>query len=146
MTEFYRRANEHMRVESSREALRKTKDDNSAKNLSAQQPVNNDSKSDDRKRKNNNERESSPKKSCNNDRSSILHYNNFTELTVPLVHVYAVSKEKLNYRTPPPIKTEASRRDPKKYYQFHKDIGHDTNRCFTLKSEVEDLIQRGYLN
>ncbi|KAL0400335.1 UNVERIFIED_CONTAM: hypothetical protein Sradi_2376800 [Sesamum radiatum] len=40
------------------------------------------------------------------------------------------------------------REDPKrssKYCQFHRDHGHNTEDCFHLKDEIEQLIQQGYL-
>ena len=33
----------------------------------------------------------------------------------------------------------------KKYYYFHKDHGHYTDKCRDLKGQIEELIQRGKL-
>ena len=33
-----------------------------------------------------------------------------------------------------------------KYCKFHKDYGHDTNDCITLKDEIESLIRKGRLS
>ncbi|XP_043701051.1 uncharacterized protein LOC122651641 [Telopea speciosissima] len=38
-----------------------------------------------------------------------------------------------------------SSRNPNKYYQFHKDIDHDTEDCYQLKREIEELIKVGHL-
>ena len=37
------------------------------------------------------------------------------------------------------------KRNQNKYYRFHKDIGHTTEECLTLKDEIEKLIRHGYL-
>lgn len=36
-------------------------------------------------------------------------------------------------------------RNQEEYYHFHKDHGHDTNKCFYLKEQIEALIQQGRL-
>ncbi|XP_077221942.1 uncharacterized protein LOC143855757 [Tasmannia lanceolata] len=41
--------------------------------------------------------------------------------------------------------SKGNRRDPSKYCRFHKDHGHDTDECWQLKEEIEQLIDRGYL-
>ncbi|KAK6142550.1 hypothetical protein DH2020_022898 [Rehmannia glutinosa] len=37
------------------------------------------------------------------------------------------------------------RANPPRFERFHRDHGHDTEDCETLKNEIEDLIRRGYL-
>lgn len=34
----------------------------------------------------------------------------------------------------------------KNYYHFHYDHEHDTKNYFSLKNEIEDFIQHGYLS
>ncbi|GAA0171140.1 hypothetical protein LIER_25245 [Lithospermum erythrorhizon] len=43
------------------------------------------------------------------------------------------------------IKAPPHRRDLKKYCEYHKDHGHDTDDCRLLKAEIEKLIKRGQL-
>lgn len=55
-------------------------------------------------------------------------------------------EEGKNYREPPKLKGPLKKRNPKLYYQFHKDIGHDTKDFIDLKLEIEFLKQRGRLD
>ncbi|GFS38024.1 hypothetical protein Acr_00g0055200 [Actinidia rufa] len=43
------------------------------------------------------------------------------------------------------IKTNPLKRNKNKYYEFHKDHGHNTEDYFQLKEQIADLIKRGYL-
>ena len=41
---------------------------------------------------------------------------------------------------PPPLNPNPSLKFSKKYCQFHREKGHDTEDCYTLKKEVERLF------
>ena len=43
------------------------------------------------------------------------------------------------------LSTSSRKRDPEKYYRFHKDHGHYTDECCDLKEQIEELIQQGKL-
>ncbi|XP_043698937.1 uncharacterized protein LOC122649758 [Telopea speciosissima] len=45
---------------------------------------------------------------------------------------------------PRPMQAGSSR-NPNKYCLFHKDEGHDTEECYQLKREIEELIRAGHL-
>ncbi|XP_043706002.1 splicing regulatory glutamine/lysine-rich protein 1-like [Telopea speciosissima] len=45
---------------------------------------------------------------------------------------------------PRPMQAKSSR-NPNKYCLFHKDTGHDTEDCYQLKREIEELIKAGHL-
>ena len=47
---------------------------------------------------------------------------------------------------PPPKKRKFLPPDKLKYCKFHKDYGHDTNDCVTLKDEIKSLIRKGRLS
>lgn len=79
------------------------------------------------------------------DRAIVPRYTDYTSLTASINHIYAVSSDQTPFRKPDPIKLEKSKRDASKYCQFHREIGHDTSRCYALKNEIEDLIRKGYL-
>ncbi|XP_043687993.1 uncharacterized protein LOC122639237 [Telopea speciosissima] len=36
-------------------------------------------------------------------------------------------------------------RNPNKFYEFNREIGHDMEDCRQLKREIEDVIQKGHL-
>nr|XP_027103095.1 uncharacterized protein LOC113724385 [Coffea arabica] len=38
-----------------------------------------------------------------------------------------------------------NKRNQDRYCAFNRDVGHDTEGCWTLRKEIEDLIQRGFL-
>ena len=43
------------------------------------------------------------------------------------------------------IKTNSLQRNKNKYYEFHKDHGHNTKDCFQLKEQIANLINKEYL-
>ncbi|XP_030478199.1 uncharacterized protein LOC115695261 [Cannabis sativa] len=42
------------------------------------------------------------------------------------------------------MRNSRSKRDPNKYWKFHKDIRHTTDECRQLNDEIESLITRGH--
>ncbi|GAA0185655.1 hypothetical protein LIER_32943 [Lithospermum erythrorhizon] len=46
---------------------------------------------------------------------------------------------------PQKIRAAPNRRDVKKYCEYNKDHGHDTDECQIWKAEIEKLIRRGQL-
>uniref|UniRef100_A0A803NN59 RNase H type-1 domain-containing protein n=1 Tax=Cannabis sativa TaxID=3483 RepID=A0A803NN59_CANSA len=68
---------------------------------------------------------------------------NFTELSAPRDHIYAIEEQNGVFRKPPPIQGNHDKRDPKKFCKYHKDIGHTTLECWFLQDENEELIRRG---
>ena len=77
------------------------------------------------------------------NKGPFLKYTNYHSLTTPLDHIYVVADRGL-HRSPKPMKGDRARRDMKRKYAFHKDIGHNTNRCVALKYELERLIRVGH--
>ena len=43
------------------------------------------------------------------------------------------------------MKGDPNKRNRNKYYRFHRDHGYDTNECFNLKQQIENLIKQGKL-
>ncbi|XP_076909484.1 uncharacterized protein LOC143566733 [Bidens hawaiensis] len=55
-----------------------------------------------------------------------------------------LTTENVNFRKPQPL-TRRSFLDNKKNCSFHNDIGHNTNECNALKSEIEAAVKSGKL-
>ncbi|RZR73456.1 hypothetical protein BHM03_00024573 [Ensete ventricosum] len=49
-------------------------------------------------------------------------------------------------KTPNPLRSRVEDRDHRCYYHFHQDYGHDTEECYDLKNQIDDLIHRGHLD
>ncbi|XP_074283559.1 uncharacterized protein LOC141608107 [Silene latifolia] len=45
----------------------------------------------------------------------------------------------------PPVEEQAWRKDSKRKCEFHRDIGHNTEDCYTLHREIRRLIEQGDL-
>ncbi|XP_034707086.1 uncharacterized protein LOC117930553 [Vitis riparia] len=50
-----------------------------------------------------------------------------------------------NWRWPVPIRSNPSERDRNKRCEYHKDHGHTTEACISLRYMVEDLLKAGHL-
>ena len=79
------------------------------------------------------------------NKAPLLKYTNYHSLTTPMNHIYTVTDRSL-YRQLEAMKGDRSCRDIKKNCAFHKDIGHNTERCVTLKDAIERLIRVGHFN
>ena len=88
----------------------------------------------------------SPKKQKNGpleNKGPLPKYTNYHSLTGPLDHIYAIIDRNL-YKPLEPMKGDRVRRDIKRNFAFHKDIGHTTNMCMPHKDEIKRLIRAGY--
>ena len=43
------------------------------------------------------------------------------------------------------MKGDSNKRNRNKYCRFYKDHGHDTDKCFDLKQQIENFIRQGKL-
>ena len=43
------------------------------------------------------------------------------------------------------MRGDLNKRNRNKYCRFHRDHGHDTDECFDLKQQIENLIRQGKL-
>ncbi|GKV01654.1 hypothetical protein SLEP1_g14191 [Rubroshorea leprosula] len=71
---------------------------------------------------------------------------NWTPFNLPRSQIFMQIKSKMDLRRPGPMKTAAATRDHTRYCDFHRDHGHITEQCNSLRSELESLAQKGMLN
>ena len=64
---------------------------------------------------------------------------------MPLEQVLIQIKDNPSLKWLEKIKGYPNKRNRNKYYRFHKDHGHDTDKCFDLKQQIENLISQGKL-
>ena len=98
------------------------------------------------KRRQEDKRSKSPKKLKDmpmENKGPLPRYTNYHSLTAPLDHIYVVTNRSL-YRSPEPMEGDRAQRDIKQNCAFHKDIRQTTNRCVSLKDELERLIRVGH--
>ncbi|GKV15370.1 hypothetical protein SLEP1_g26164 [Rubroshorea leprosula] len=71
---------------------------------------------------------------------------NWTPFNLLRSQIFMQIKNKMGLRRPGPMRTAAATRDHTKYCDFHQDHGHTTEQCNSLRSELENLAQKGMLN
>ncbi|XP_022899298.1 uncharacterized protein LOC111412593 [Olea europaea var. sylvestris] len=68
-----------------------------------------------------------------------------TPLNVPRTKLLMEIQHMKELEWPKPMLTPSSKRNQNKYCHFHKDHGHDTEKCLQLKEKIEHLLGRGLL-
>jgi ribonuclease HI len=97
--------------------------------------------------------ESKPKMQRNQDkkredssrRRSNERFNHFTPLNAPVDRIFMQIKDDPALRWPGKLLTNPDRRAKDKYCRFHRDHGHNTEDCYDLKRQIEELIKQGKL-
>ncbi|XP_027066937.1 uncharacterized protein [Coffea arabica] len=69
----------------------------------------------------------------------------YTPQTRPRAQILAVMEAEGLEGRPPKMGTSRNKRNQDRYCAFHRDVGHDTEGCWALQMEIQDLIQRGFL-
>ena len=70
---------------------------------------------------------------------------NYTPLNAPLDQVLMQIKDDPSLKWPEKMKGDPNKRNKNKYCRFHRDHGHDTDGCYDLKQQIENLIKQGKL-
>ena len=70
---------------------------------------------------------------------------NYTPLNAPLDQVLMQIKDDPSLKWPEKMKGDPNKRNKNKYCRFHRNHGHDTDECFDLKQQIENLIRQGKL-
>ena len=65
----------------------------------------------------------------------------YTPLNAPLEQVLMQIKDDPSLKWPEKMKGGPNKRNQNKYCHFHRDHGHDTDECFDLKQQIENLIR-----
>jgi hypothetical protein len=78
-------------------------------------------------------------------RGSNERFNHFTPLNAPMDRIFMQIKDDPALKWPGKLLTNPDRRAKDKYCRFHKDHGHNTENCYDLKRQIEELIKQGKL-
>ncbi|RWW70089.1 hypothetical protein BHE74_00022248 [Ensete ventricosum] len=69
-----------------------------------------------------------------------------TPLNSTRIEIFLQLWEKGLLKAPNPMRTRSKERDHERYCCFHCDYGHDTEECYDLKNQIEDLIRLDHLD
>ena len=69
----------------------------------------------------------------------------YTPLNFPLEQILMQIKDDPSLKWPEKMKGDPNKCNQNKYCRFHRDHGHDTDECFDLKQQIENLIRQGKL-
>ncbi|XP_065616508.1 uncharacterized protein LOC136061955 [Quercus suber] len=70
---------------------------------------------------------------------------NYTPLNAPFDQVLMQIKDDPSLKWPEKMKGDPNKCNKNKYCRFHRDHGHDTDDCYDLKQQIENLIRQGKL-
>ncbi|GJX40831.1 hypothetical protein Tco_0255821 [Tanacetum coccineum] len=71
-----------------------------------------------------------------------LHYSQ--KLSKTPKEIFALDKEK--FKAPPLMTTPIEKWNHAKFYDFHGEVGHNTNECMHLRKQIEEMLKAGKLS
>ncbi|GJU29724.1 hypothetical protein Tco_1173313 [Tanacetum coccineum] len=74
-----------------------------------------------------------------NQQRSERKQDRFTLLTKTHKDIFAL--EKWKFKAPPPMTTLVEKRNINKFYEFHGEVGHNTDECMHLKKQIEEMLK-----
>ncbi|KAJ0962231.1 hypothetical protein J5N97_030059 [Dioscorea zingiberensis] len=77
--------------------------------------------------------------------SKIVRYDHHTPLNQTRSHILMQIKEQKLLTWPEPAKNPERQKNSKRYCQFHRSKGHDTEKCTHLMNAIEDVVRREQL-
>ncbi|XP_074374695.1 uncharacterized protein LOC141715111 [Apium graveolens] len=69
-------------------------------------------------------------------------FTEYARLNAPKIQIFMKIEKDRDVHWPKPLKTDPAKLDKRKYYRFHKVVGHDTDECRQLKDEIKFLIRK----
>ena len=69
----------------------------------------------------------------------------FTALNIAYDRLLPIIRDLPDFKWPPPMRASADQRNRSLRCDYHRDHGHETNHCQSLKFLIEKLIQAGHL-
>nr|GEZ18702.1 reverse transcriptase domain-containing protein [Tanacetum cinerariifolium] len=71
-------------------------------------------------------------------------HDRFTLLTKTPKENFALEKGK--FKAPPPMTTPVENQKHAKLYEFHREVGHNTDECMHLKKQIEEMLKTGKMS
>nr|GEZ12269.1 reverse transcriptase domain-containing protein [Tanacetum cinerariifolium] len=91
-----------------------------------------------------NQKQNFRKGSFRNEQRLERKQDRFTLLTKTRKEIFALEKGK--FKAPPPMTTPIEKRNHTKFYEFHGEVGHNTDGCMHLKKQIEEMLKAGKLS
>ncbi|GJW75985.1 hypothetical protein Tco_0137667 [Tanacetum coccineum] len=86
-----------------------------------------------------NQKQNFTKGSFRNKQRPERKHDQFTLLTKTPKEIFALEKGK--FKAPPPMTTLVEKRNHTKFYEFHGEVGHNTDECMHLKKQIEEMLK-----
>ncbi|GKA51552.1 hypothetical protein Tco_0744748 [Tanacetum coccineum] len=89
-----------------------------------------------------NQKQNFKKGGYQNQQRSERKQDRFSLLTKTPKEIFALDKGK--FKAPPPMTTPVEKRN--QFYEFHGEVGHNTDECMHLKKQIEEMLKAGKLS